>query len=108
MSQILELTDANFQQHVGDKELAIVDIFASWCGSCRLFYKIFEGVAIEQPNITYFKIDGDDNETFRDGIEVTNLPFVAAFSHGKYLGGVSTSKKDSLISFIEKMKEQIK
>ncbi len=108
MAQILELEDSNFQQNVGDKNLAIVDIYASWCGSCRLFYKVFEEVAGEQADLAYFKIDGDDNESFREGIDVTNLPFVAAFHKGKYLGGLSTSKKEGLVKFIEKMKEQTK
>ncbi|HVJ65887.1 MAG TPA: thioredoxin family protein [Bdellovibrionota bacterium] len=107
MSQILELNDANFQQNVADKDLAIVDIYASWCGSCRLFYKIFEEVSREQAELAYFKIDGDDNESFREGIDVTNLPFVAAFHKGKYLGGLSTAKKEGLVKFIERMKEQV-
>lgn len=106
MSQILELSDANFHENVSKHDLAIVDIYASWCGSCRLFYKIFEETASENPSLAFFKIDGDDNESFREGIEVTNLPFVAAFHKGKYLGGMSTSKKEGLVRFLERMKEQ--
>jgi thioredoxin 1 len=106
MAQILELNDSNFQQHIGDKPLAIVDIYASWCGSCRLFFKIFEEVAAEQSELAYFKIDGDDNEAFREGVDITNLPFVAAFSKGKYIGGLSTAKKEGLVKFIEKMKAE--
>lgn len=107
MGQITELNDSTFQDYVASKDLAIVDIYASWCGSCRLFYKIFEEVAGENPDISFFKIDGDDNENFREGIDVTNLPFVAAFSKGKYLGGLSTSKKEGLVSFINSVKGKL-
>lgn len=107
MSQILELNDANFQENVTSKDLSIVDIYASWCGSCRLFYKIFEEVSKEQSDLGFYKIDGDDNETFREGIDVTNLPFVAAFHKGKYIGGLSTSKKEGLVKFIDSMRGKI-
>lgn len=108
MADILELNDSTFEQNVASKNLAIVDIYASWCGSCRLFYKVFDETSKEHQDLSFFKIDGDDNESFREGIEVTNLPFVAAFHKGKYLGGISTTKKEGLVKFIERMKGEAK
>ena len=42
---IVTATSENFQKEVLEAELAVVDFWASWCGSCKMFGPIFEDVA---------------------------------------------------------------
>jgi thiol-disulfide isomerase/thioredoxin len=59
MSQ--ELTDATFKAALDAAPLAFVDLYASWCGPCRLFSPLFDQVAARHPQAKFFKIDGDLN-----------------------------------------------
>jgi len=107
MAEIKELNDNNFESSLSEQDLAFVDIYADWCGSCRLFFKTFDEVASNTSNAAFFKIEGEENEKFRDSLEIPNLPYVAAFSKGKFIDGVSTAKKEGLEAFINSVREKL-
>ncbi|NCN27054.1 thioredoxin family protein [bacterium] len=102
-----ELNDQNFKQELKAAGIAVVDVYAAWCGSCRLFASTFEASSNENPEFNYFKIDGDINQEFAGTIEIDNLPFVAVFKDGEYIGGKSTTKKEGLEGMIQKIKEKL-
>lgn len=93
MSQ--ELTDANFKSALNDAPLAFVDLYASWCGPCRLFSPLFDQVAARHPKAKFFKIDGDLNPGCREGLTIDNLPFVAVFKNGALVKGVSLATEEA-------------
>ena len=97
-----ELTDQDFQKEISRQKLAFVDIYASWCGPCKLFSPIFDQVSTTSPH-AFFKIDGDLNPQCRSEMRIDNLPFVAAFRDGKFIKGVSTSTEAGLKEFILEM-----
>ncbi len=103
---MLDLSDANFQDEVSKHPVAIVDFYASWCGSCRLFAPTFEKVASENPDLAFFKVDGDENPSARNDLEIDNLPFVAIFDHGKAVGGMNITTEDALNDLIGKVREK--
>jgi len=108
MNSITELSDQNYKSELESKEIAIVDIYASWCGSCRLFAPTFEKTSNEYPQFSFYKIDGEKNPTFSESLEIDNLPFVAVFHNGDYVGGQSTTKQDVLIQMIQTIQERVK
>jgi thioredoxin-like negative regulator of GroEL len=104
---VRELTDQNYKELFKEKAINIVDVYASWCGNCRLFAPAFEEVAGTHPEYNFFKVDGEANEEFASQIAIDNLPFIAVFHNGEYLGGKSTSKKESLLGMIETLKAKL-
>jgi len=96
MTHVNEITDATFHESIQAKEFSLVDVYASWCGSCRMFAPHFDEVAGKNPDIGFLKIDGEKNPEFCDLVPIDNLPFVAVFHHGKFVGGQSTNKKEAL------------
>lgn len=105
MSKVIELNDNNFEGTLKEKSLAFVDFYADWCGPCRLFAPVFSKVAEKNHDIGFFKIDGDLNPESRSQIEISNLPFVAAFRNGVFIEGFSTTLEASLDSFVSRIKE---
>ena len=91
-----ELSDTDYEGYLKSNDLVVVDVFASWCGTCRMFAKSFDEVAAVNPDMSFAKIDGDINKDFASKIEIDNLPFIAVFKAGEYIGGKSTSKKEGL------------
>lgn len=104
---VTEINDSNYKDNIKSSSIAVVDVYASWCGNCRLFAPAFEKVANENPDFNFFKIDGDINQGFASSIEIDNLPFIAVYKDGEYIGGKSTAKQEGLEAMIQKIKEKL-
>jgi thioredoxin 1 len=98
-----ELTDADFRSTLEKTPLAFVDVYASWCGPCRLFSPLFDEIAAKHPKAVFFKIDGDLNPECRTDITISNLPYVAVYKHGKFVEGISTTTEEGFEEFVTKM-----
>ncbi len=101
MSEVEELNDGNFQEALARQSKTIVDVFASWCGPCRLFSPIFKKVSEDYKDIGFYKIDGDAHPNSRNDLTIDNLPYVAFFKDGKFVKGTSTSTEQGLIEFLK-------
>ncbi|MEW6057855.1 MAG: thioredoxin family protein [Bdellovibrionota bacterium] len=107
MSKVIELNDQTFQKAIEAAPLALVDFYANWCGPCRLFSPIFEKVAGNHEEAFFFKIDGDANPQARAELTIDNLPYVAAYKNGRFVGGFSTTMEDALEGFINTVKKPL-
>ena len=58
----IELTTKNFEAAVAQDGITIVDFWASWCGPCRMFAPIFEQAALQHTNITFAKVDTEQEQ----------------------------------------------
>ena len=106
MSKVIELNDESFKTAVAAAPLAFVDFYADWCGPCRLFSPVFARVAEKHADLAFFKIDGDLHPESRGDMTIDNLPFVAAFRHGKFVEGFSTTLEVGLETFIARLRGQ--
>lgn len=107
MSSVNELTDENFTSTVSAQEIAVVDVYASWCGSCRLFAPTFNDTAAAFPQFKFYKIEAEKNTKFREGLAIDNLPFVAVFHRGSFVGGKSVSKKEGLMEMLQVIQQKM-
>ncbi len=104
---MLELKDENFDSALKEHELLIVDVYADWCGSCRLFAPHFEAVATANPKYGFAKINGEANPAFLERVNVDNLPFVAVFFKGQFVGGKNTTKREALEEMLHVISEKL-
>lgn len=51
-------------------KIALIDIFATWCGPCQRLGQILPGIAQKHQSILFLKVDGDKNQeiTMRFGV----------------------------------------
>lgn len=101
-----ELNDSNFKSTLEKSPLAFVDVYASWCGPCRLFSPLFDKVAARHPDVRFFKIDGDQNPACRGDLVIDNLPFVAIYQNGKFFKGVSVSTEEGFEELVSQTTAQ--
>jgi thioredoxin 1 len=93
----LQLTDANFEEVVlkADKPV-LVDLWAEWCGPCRMVGPIIEEIAKEyEGKAVVGKLDVDGNPTVTSKFGIRNIPTILFFKGGeivdKQVGAVPKS-----------------
>jgi len=102
----IELTDANFEEVVlkSDKP-AIVDLWAEWCGPCRMVGPLVEEMSREfEGRAVIGKLDVDSNPGITAKYGIRNIPTILFFKNGeiadKQVGAVP---KSVLVAKLEKL-----
>jgi thioredoxin 1 len=85
MSNVLAVTDANFEQEVEKHDgLTIVDFWATWCGPCRMIAPILEQLSTEyEGKVKVTKLDVDANIKTGSRFNVRSIPTLLFFKDGK-------------------------
>ncbi len=99
MSNLIEITDADFQQVVLDSALPVlVDLWAAWCGPCHMVTPVVEQLADEYAG----KLDVDSNPTTPGQYGVQGIPTVILFKGGEEVARlVGARPKAQFVSMIE-------
>lgn len=84
MAEILDVTDANFDQEVLQSETPIiVDFWAEWCAPCRAIAPIVKDLAgTYDGKVRVVKMNIDDNPATPGRYGVRSIPTVLAFKGG--------------------------
>ncbi len=80
----IEFTDSNFEQLVlkSDK-LVVVDLWATWCGPCRMIAPHIEAIASEyEGRVVVGKLDVDSNPQVPTNYGIMNIPTILFFKNG--------------------------
>ncbi|HET6964628.1 MAG TPA: tetratricopeptide repeat protein [Acidimicrobiales bacterium] len=81
MPAVTDVTDATFEADVLDRSTQatiVVDLWASWCGPCRVLGPILEKVVAESDGVELVKIDVDANPRSAATFQVQSIPAVYA------------------------------
>ncbi|MBK9070648.1 MAG: thioredoxin [Myxococcales bacterium] len=87
---IVELTDANFENEVLKSELpTLVDFWAVWCGPCRQIAPMVDALADEyKGRAKIAKMDIDNHQIAAQTYQVRNIPTLLIFKGGNVVGQV--------------------
>lgn len=84
---VLEVTDDTFEDEVKDLDMPVMlDIWAPWCGPCRMVSPIVEELAEEYDgSARVAKLNVDENPDTASEFGISSIPAVLFFKGGKEL-----------------------
>ena len=78
----LDLTTKNFNETLDSNEIVIIDFWAEWCGPCKQFAPIFEKVAENNPDITFGKVNTEEQQALADRHGIRSIPTLMVVRDG--------------------------
>lgn len=105
MSQVLHTTDATFEKDVLQADTPVlVDLWAPWCGPCRMVAPILDDLADELGDkVKITKINIDENQATPAQFGVRSIPTLLLFKSGQLVATqVGALPKGQLAAFIER------
>ena len=102
---ITEVNDGNFKEEVLDYDgVVIIDLYADWCGPCKMMSPIMEELAAErQDQVKVAKMDVDNSAATAARFNVLSIPTILIFKKGELVDqqvGVTPKQilKEKLVS----------
>ena len=91
MSNVLAVTDANFEEEVEKHDgLTVVDFWATWCGPCRMIAPILEQLSTEyEGKVKVTKLDVDANIKTGSRFNVRSIPTLLFFIEVKVVDQIT-------------------
>ena len=82
---VLEITSENFEKEVLESEKTVlVDMYATWCGPCKMQSPIIDKIAEEQDGkIKVTKIDIDEAPEIAEKYGVMSIPTLLIIKNGE-------------------------
>jgi thioredoxin 1 len=82
--QVLVLDERQFPMAVRDHPFLVVDMWAPWCGPCRMVAPVILDLSAEfAGKITFAKVNTDENQKIAMNYGITAIPTILLFARGK-------------------------
>lgn len=78
------LNNENFEKEVlKDDKVVLVDLYADWCGPCKMLAPTVEAIAEEENGVKVGKLNVDENSDIAAAYGVRSIPTLLVFKNGE-------------------------
>lgn len=78
----MEFEGNNFDEIINNKDLILIDFYATWCGPCKMMHPILEEIEKEYDEVKIIKVDVDKNEELARKYAIMSIPTLILFNNG--------------------------
>ena len=83
----VDVKSEEFDSLISESSTVFVDLWAAWCGPCRMVGPIIDQISEEyEGKVVVGKVDVDANQEFAAKYGVRNIPTVLVFHNGEVVG----------------------
>lgn len=97
-----EITIEGFADVVEQNDIVFLDVWAAWCGPCRMFAPVFEKASEQHADIVFGKIDTEDQRELATAFHISSIPTLMVFREGVLVfsqpGALGAPQLDQLIA----------
>lgn len=103
---MLNITKENFESEVEKAEsLVVIDLYADWCGPCKMLAPVMEELEREYPDVKFGKINVDNEPDLTALFKVQSIPYIALVKNNTFVDfSVGYVPKATLARLIEENK----
>jgi thioredoxin 1 len=76
---VTNITASNFESLVDQDGIVLIDWWAPWCGPCRAFGPTYEKVAGQHPDITFGKVNTEEEQGLAGDFGIRSIPTLMIF-----------------------------
>ena len=92
----IDLNEQNFGQFITGSDLPIlIDLWAEWCGPCKMMAPHFAQVAKSYPNVVFAKIDTEANPRLSSAFNVRSIPTLVLMNKTTEIARISGALRSS-------------
>lgn len=96
---VIEIKQNEFDEKVSNSDKKVlIDVYANWCGPCKMLSSIIDELSNEIDNINFYKLDIDKSEDIARRYGIMSIPTLLIFDNGEL--------KEKIVGF--KNKEELK
>jgi thioredoxin len=74
MKPTVDVSASNFKDVVEKDGIVLIDWWAPWCGPCRVFGPVFEKVAGRHPDVTFAKVNTEEEQALAGSFDIMSIP----------------------------------
>jgi len=75
----IDVTKDTIQSTIEDNDIVVLDFWAPWCGPCKGFAPVFDKVAGENPDVTFAKINTEEEQELGQMFQIRSIPTLMVF-----------------------------
>ena len=95
---LVEAGDADFTEVVDTKRLVLVDLWAPWCGPCRMVAPVLESLARQFPeSLKVVKVNVDESPMVAQRYEARSIPMLLFMSGGELVDTVVGAQPEHVL-----------
>ena len=99
----VKITNENFKEYRNGDLPLVVDLWAPWCGPCKMLAPVLEEVSNELTNIEFYKINVDENQEAAGEFGVMSIPTLLVMKNGEVLEEkTGYQPKEALVELLSK------
>ncbi len=77
------ITSQEYEALAVSAELLVIDFYATWCGPCKMLAPVFEEVAAKYPDVTFVKVNVDEDEELARKFRISVIPTLVFVKNGE-------------------------
>jgi thioredoxin 1 len=81
-AMILSLKTDAIDATLAQPGIVLIDFWAPWCAPCRYFAPVFEKVSQAHPEVTFGKVNVDEEPALAQDFAIQGIPTLVAFRDG--------------------------
>jgi thioredoxin 1 len=95
---VREINGAAFDQFAQGSPVAVVDIWAPWCGPCRMVSPIVDRLSEKyQGKVAFGKMNSDDNGEKAGALGIMSIPTLLFYKQGKLVDRIVGAYPEEVI-----------
>jgi thioredoxin 1 len=81
---LIEVTDENYDNTIGENDSMIIDCWAEWCGPCKMIKPMIEELAVDyKSTVAFGTLDVDSNPNVSNNLGIMAIPTLLFYRDGE-------------------------